>query len=181
MAYTWDDVLPGQAASSVAINALGNRVEQHELALTVTPAIAQGRCVTGQNVLTSVGLPVEFDVSDVDTSGMHSTTVLPSRYTATQPGWYLVSGRVAFAGNITGRRRIYLQVNGTPVPASGIYVAATINAIIVIPYPGTLVSLNIGDYLEMVAWQDSGVTLSINGTSPTSDANSMISLEWVSN
>ena len=147
----------------------------------LAPPICQARCDTQQTLTTSVAAVVNFTVEDVDTTDMHSTTTNPSRFTATYAGWYEVAGQVTFAANAAGRRRTYLQVNGTPVPSSGVYLAAGVAEQISVPRQSMLVFLNVGDYLEMVAWQNSGGNLAIHVTSTTTDGNSIITLKRVSN
>ncbi len=93
-----------------------------------------------------------FDTTIYDTYGGHSNTVNNSRYTAQVAGYYSVGGIVGFAANATGVRDAYIAKNGTQLG----YTTVTTNAVgsstgTFFPLSPTLVSLNVGDYVEIFA------------------------------
>jgi hypothetical protein len=99
-----------------------------------------------------------FDTESFDTDSMHSTSTNTGRITFNTPGTYLIKGALLYAANATGRRTASLRVNGatyiveegiltwgagasTPAVCSQLYKAAA------------------GDYVELMAYQDSGGSL----------------------
>lgn len=101
-----------------------------------------------------------FDSERFDTDGLHSTASNTSRLTAPVAGIYFVSGNIRWAANGTGRRDLYIVVNGTTTvaadsrpPVSG---ADPIDQSI-----STLVNLAAGDYVELQVYQSSGGALNV--------------------
>lgn len=124
----------------------------------LTPIIAQMRQTTLQSVNSSTFTALTFTTEDVDTAAGHSTSSNTSRYVATVAGWYQVSGAVCFANNATGRRGSAWAVNGTTLNGSEALVQTASN-IISVPSRTMLVQLGIGDYVELMGWQESGGAL----------------------
>ena len=109
---------------------------------------------------------------------MHSDSVNTSRATANYPGEYLVSGTYSTAANATGVRGVQWAVNGTAVNNSGsneTSVTANIANVVAVTMR---VYLNIGDYVELQAFQSSGGALLTNVGSGNA---SRLSIGWVSN
>lgn len=129
------------------------------------------RCLLRQTVVQSIptagtGAALAWDTHDQDTAGGHSTTVNNSRYTAQYAGWYQISGGVVLSSGV-GRREVWFRVNGTDVAASesGIHLGTAA----IITGPNSRIGeiyLNVGDYVELIAYQDSGgaVNTWITGT-----------------
>lgn len=113
-----------------------------------------------QSLTTATLTALTFNSERVDVGGMHSTSVNTSRITVPtgEGGWYDFGGNVEFAANVTGDRRAYLRVNGTT------YVAVAATPALV---GGSTSFLNVtckyqlaaGDYIELVAFQNSGGAL----------------------
>lgn len=118
-----------------------------------------------QSLANNTLTPINFDTEDVDNAGMHSTSVNTSRMTAVYPGWYRVTGQVCTGVSSTGRRGGQWQVNGSARSASTAYVAAP-TGVPEVPMRTTSLFLNVGDYVELCAFQDSGGSLNtvISGT-----------------
>lgn len=101
-----------------------------------------------------------FDTETLDDGGLHSTSVNTSRITVPSDGagWYSIGGCVRFAANTTGYREIKVQLNGATdlaimrVPNSG--ATDDVRVTIHTEYP-----LAVGDYVELVATQNSGGAL----------------------
>lgn len=109
------------------------------------------------NVATAIGLNTE----STDVGGLHSTTVNTSRATAGKAGWYRLEGGGVFAAAAgAGQRQLYLRVNGTTFVAldgSGNPGAADL----VPATPSTSIELAAGDYVELVALQNSGAAVNL--------------------
>ena len=114
------------------------------------------------------GLAVSFDTNDNDTNGFHSTTVNPTRITvpAGYGGLYLFVGQLEYQTGSAGIREAYIRKNGVDT-SSGWLGYNTMN-----PLQTTntnriqvvvLAWLSGGDYMELMAFQSSGGTLTIDG------------------
>lgn len=116
-----------------------------------------------QSTTTAVWALILMQSEETDNDGMHSTSSLTSRLTAVTPGWYQVSGQVAFSGTSNvGSRNARLAVNGSAVTASG-QTTTTGNAGVGIANLTTrAVFLNAGDYVEIQGMQTSGAALLTN-------------------
>lgn len=64
---------------------------------------------------TAVSNPIDWDVEDWDTSGLHESVTNPERITILTAGIYLVTAGVNFNVDATGRRVLGFQLNGTDV------------------------------------------------------------------
>jgi hypothetical protein len=111
------------------------------------------------------GSAVTFDTEAVDTDGMHSTGTNTSRLTAVTPGYYVVTGHVVFASNATGERQAWLLINGTGSRIGfGTTLAMTGASHVTAVIASTTLFLNVGDYVEMFAYQSSGGALNTDVT-----------------
>jgi hypothetical protein len=122
-----------------------------ELRQTVAQSIANG----------GSGTAVNLDTEDIDNDGMHSTVTNTSRVTAQTAGRYQFGGGVVYAANATNRRICWWALNGTAVTGSE---ATTAGSAVAGGSTGPAartksVFLNVGDYVELVAFQDSGGVL----------------------
>lgn len=173
------DFTDGVATSSEANSYIRDPIRflQKPPIAKLTATAAQNHTSTGNWQALTWG--AEIVDSDVDNVGGHDNSTNPSRYTARYAGWYLVAASVVWASNTTGRRGLKFVVNGTPVLSGSVFWAATIAASIEIPSKTDLVYLNVGDYVETHAFQDSGGNLSMNGTA--SETNGGMTVVWVSN
>ena len=95
-----------------------------------------------------------------DTDTMHSTSSNTSRLTATTAGLYVITASVDFAANATGVRSAQLQVNGATVIALSTIASAGAGNDTVISL-ATTYYLNATDYVEMLAFQNSGGALNV--------------------
>jgi hypothetical protein len=113
--------------------------------------------------------PMALDSENVDSEGGHSTTTNTSRYVCQVAGWYWISSAVTFGVNSTGSRAVAVMVNGGAKIATvtGAPPANSWNGI-----AGDMLYLNVNDYVETGAWQNSGVAMSPTAVSLT--------LFWVS-
>lgn len=106
-----------------------------------------------------VGLALPYDSERFDTHNMHDTTTNTSRLTCKTAGLYLLCGGLTFAANSTGRRRVYIRLNGSTTLAAHEQNASPIYETFL--DITTLYKLVVGDYVEIVGYQDSGSSLSV--------------------
>jgi len=108
----------------------------------------------------SNGATVTFtlDAENYDTDGFHSTTVNNSRITipSGKAGYYLITGIATYQnGGTSGQRDFWIQKNGT-TDLANVVDAKTAN------FLGMSISdiqyLSVGDYIQMLGYQDSGST-----------------------
>lgn len=121
--------------------------------------------------ITTSGTPqaITFDTEVEDTGAMHSTSVNTSRITVPTGGngWYRFGGCVRFAASATGYRELKIRANGVTdlviqrAPNSG----ATDDSRVAIHGEYPLVA---GDYIELVATQNSGGALNATAVVPYS-------------
>lgn len=144
----------------------------------MAPPICQARQTVAQSLANNTATVLTLDSEDVDSTGMHSTVTNTGRLTAVYPGWYAMLPGYSSAGNATGQRVMSLQVNGTGVNGSG---ATEPSPIAAISSRGTgrpmLVFLNVGDFVELSALQNSGGALN---TAVTTSEQSTLGAVWVS-
>jgi hypothetical protein len=113
---------------------------------------------------TTLTWDVEYVDDDPDHVGGHDNAVNNSRYTARYAGHYGFGGGVSFVANAVGVRGSRWAVNGVALAASGVVVQAVTTAAITTEIPATAIVfyLNLGDYVEMQAFQSSGGALLTN-------------------
>lgn len=146
------------------------------------PPRAELRATAAQSIPNAVGTVVNFDTADVDTDpdgvGGHNPAVNPSRYVARYPGWYKCSGGCVFVANVTGRRIVWFKVNGVDQPGSEATTAGSAGGATGPAIRAKLLYLAIGDYVELVAFQESGAALN---TAVGSFEQPSMTVQWVSN
>lgn len=123
---------------------------------------------TTQSIGNNTDVAVLFDTDEDDPEDMHDTSSNTSRITLPRAGWWIVGGGLGFASNATGYRQASILLNGTtPIaldlrPAvSGVATRIAIS---------TLRYFDAGDYIELIARQNSGGSLStehVSGALPT--------------
>lgn len=103
---------------------------------------------------------VDFDTENLDTGPFHGATN-ESRLIAGEDGVYGYGACIIFAANATGFRRIKLRKNGTDFIAAAAVMAITTASEpteLPIAFEGILEA---GDYIEIVAYQNSGGSLNV--------------------
>lgn len=154
------------------------------ISYALSPPVFRGRANATQSITASTWTSLNLGIEDVDTdpsgAGGHSTSVNTSRFVAVYAGWYAVGGGAHFAANVTGRRGMRFAVNGVLVEASGSFVQATSASATTVPGTMELVFLNVGDYVEVQAFQESGGALN-TGNTGSNEGNSRLDVKWVSN
>lgn len=118
--------------------------------------LASLRQTAAQSIAHNTFTTLTFNVEDLDTAGGHSTSVNTSRYTAQRAGRYLLLGGVSFVGNSTGARGGNWLKNGSNIPRGQfIYGAAPAPIATQVSGRPVIVTLSVGDYIELQAFQSS--------------------------
>lgn len=100
-----------------------------------------------------------FNTEDYDTDSIHDNGVAPSRLTCQTAGLYLIIGQAEWQSNTSGRRALVIRLNGTTYIAISDDIASGPNGQVVM----TTWLLGVGDYIELMAFQDSGTNLNVIG------------------
>lgn len=143
----------------------------------LAPPRAQLRQTAAQTLANNTSTAITFTTEDFDSEGGHSTSSNTSRYVAAYAGWYLVTGGIAYSNSATGARYAWLRVNGSDLAGS----MASLTSVGASDFAGVnvrsrYVSLNVGDYVEIVGHQTSGGNLD-TVVSPTRN-QSTLSVVW---
>lgn len=143
---------------------------------------AELRQSSAQTIATATFTAITFNAFDLDDdlagTGGHDTVTNNSRFTAQYPGWYRISGGIAFANSTTGVRIGQIRVNGTAVNGSRAIVPAASSGVhsMIVTVRTKQVFLNVLDYVELYGYQDTGGNLN---TDATTDLQSSMSVCWV--
>ncbi|MEU1800909.1 hypothetical protein [Streptomyces sp. NPDC019937] len=131
---------------------------------------------SAQSISNGTFTSITIDTEVIDSDGGHSTSTNTSRYTCQVAGTYAVGGSVCFPANSTGSRGVRLAVNGSSVQGvASLIPAATGNSCGT--QVATILSLSVGDYVEIQGYQTSGGALN---TATASDLASQLWALWVS-
>ena len=160
--------IPTEAPGNFWTSALWNANILGGLNYLFSPVRFKAYSSTTQSIATgTTPVSLTLDTEIVDSDGGHSTTTNTSRYVAQTAGLYFVTGTVTFATNATNTRTLQVLVNGAAVFGAGVQAAPAPNRGATVT-TATLVQLNVGDYVEIAAWQDSGgALLTTNSTANT--------------
>ena len=135
--------LAGQELSVAAIEAIAN------------PPRARVLQSVAQSIPNLTFTAITFTEQDFVKDVTHDVGVDSTRLTITVAGIYLLTGALCFATNGTGVRAVAWRKNGVDIPGGGSNVAAyTPGQPLVVARP-TMVSLVVGDYVQMFGSQSS--------------------------
>lgn len=169
-------------ASGVATSSEANAYIRDPIRFLLNKPAAELRQTVAQSIPDATWTSITFTTEDLDSdptgTGAHSTSSATSRYVAVYAGWYRVGGGVEFSVSGTGQRGVAWAVNGTLVNASRTFISATAAVGMDAPARTKMVFLNVGDYVELQAYQNSGGPLN---TFATSEAASSMSVAWERN
>jgi hypothetical protein len=178
---TW---VNGEYVSDATLN--GPNGIRDALRFLLDPPRCKCRQTAAQSIPTGTWTPVTFTTEDYDNeataaylsgTGMHDPATNPSRVVAQTAGSYLVTAIAYFATSSAGARGAKLTVNGVVLPNSQILVGANPTATRPTGVPTTnIISLSVGDYVELQAFQDSGGALS---TTFGTDSGSLLIARWI--
>lgn len=114
-----------------------------------------------QSIPNNTATTLAFNSERNDTDTIHDTVTNNSRLTCKTAGVYAISGTLEYATNATGERSVAIRLNGTT------YIAAAANSggISVTQLSCTTqYIMAVNDYIELIAFQDSGGALNVNST-----------------
>src|SRR3990167_715880 len=123
------------------------------------------------SVLTNSSTALTFDSERYDTDNIHSVVSATGRLTCVTPGKYFIHGHITWATNadVDDRCVLFIQLNGATNIASVTLPRAAIMATRAMDQSiGTIYDLAVGDYVELVAYQNSGSTLTVSAVSKNS-------------
>jgi hypothetical protein len=167
---TW---VTGQVVTAAQLNAnLRDAIN-----FLISPPLAILRQTVAGSFTSATWTQVSFDTEDIDRDSGHSTVTNTSRYTAQTAGYYLCAGKISFASNATGRRWTRWDVNGSEINATRLGFAPSNGDVSEIPACSRWIFLNVGDFVELKGYQDSGGALN---TVVTSGDQPMANLQWMS-
>lgn len=155
--YTW---LADEIPSSANMNA-----RLYDVAtFLMNPPMVRLRKTTTQNILNSTVTPVSWDLVEIEQTNMWSST-LPTRLQPSVPGWYFGNAGISFFNNATGYREMDVRKNNSGTDrvlrtkcdawTDSVQTVTTRGHTFLEQFNGTT------DYIEVTAWQNSGVTLSL--------------------
>lgn len=146
--------------------------------LLSTPLLEVRNITTPTSCTNGAWTTLTFNTEDVDSAGMHSTSVNTSRATAVYPGWHQCSGATSFEADATGQRGARWAKNGTAIDAGEVLINTTGAFGPSVAARTKQIFLNVGDYVELQAYQNRGSALN---TSVLSTSQAGMSVRWVSN
>jgi hypothetical protein len=116
-----------------------------------------------QNTSNATNTILTFDSESLDTDGYHSTVTNTGRITIPtgKGGKYLIISTIRFDSNSTGRRINEIHKNGSKIKELEWATPGSTYPTLSTSYILDLVAT---DYLETIAWQNSGGTLAVYGT-----------------
>jgi hypothetical protein len=117
---------------------------------------------TNQSIPNATFTPLAFDSERFDTDAMHDATTNNTRLTCKTAGKYLIIANVRWALNANNQRDLRLRVNGTTLIADVLLKVSTTDPILL--NISTIYDLAVNDYVEAVAYQDSGGALDVINT-----------------
>lgn len=114
-----------------------------------------------QSINNATATAISLDAETNDSDAFHNNATNNSRLTVPtgKAGLYAISGVVQFASNAAGYRQLQIQLNGATILSSFV-VAPTTTVTSVLGE--TKYYLNDGDYIELLAYQNSGGALNVN-------------------
>jgi hypothetical protein len=110
-------------------------------------------------VANATDVPITFDTERFDTDTIHSTSVNTNRLTCKTAGLYLIGGSVQWALANGGNREIALRVNGTTEIDRDLGQIDAAPAVALAQNLATIYKLAVNDYVELIAWQNSSVSI----------------------
>lgn len=120
---------------------------------------------TTLSIANVTGTVIGFDSEDYDNGGLHSTSVNTSRITIPTggDGYYCCFGAATFEPNGTGGRATILAKNGAAVGAQ--CTTGAVASLHNCPFITKIIHLAAADYIEIIAYQDSGGNLNVGNAS----------------
>jgi len=118
------------------------------------------------------GSAVAFNTERFDTDTIHDTVTNNSRLTCKTAGKYLIVGNVDWEGASTGTRALSIRAGGSTIEASVWSPPNGTNALR--QSVSCLLDMAVNDYVELVAFQDTGSNKNVTSSANFSPAFSMV-------
>lgn len=160
----------------VAITQAVNDLLAADTLLAADRPTAQLRHGISVNIPPNQWTPLEYNQAHVDSHGGWNSAA-PTRYTAQQPGWYLIAGACGWNPTATtGMRGVRWRTNGTTVLDVCEVLLPAAASVMVVPARTMLVALNPGEYIEMQVFQSATVPVATFGGFNTGGS---MTIHWV--
>lgn len=146
----------GKAADSDKLDGLDSLDFAREIAYRVS-AYRDNTAFSLTTSGTIYAIPLNQEV--YDTHAFHDNTTNPTRLTCQKAGTYVITGQVSFAANATGSRDTLLRVNGSNYVGQ-LRLSTMASGSTSVPVTA-IVTLSVGDYVELCGRQYSGGSLNL--------------------
>jgi hypothetical protein len=114
-----------------------------------------------QSIANNTLVALAFNSERYDNDTMHDNATNNSRLTAKTAGKYHIVGNVEFEANASNTRALIIRLNGaTNISFLQVPPAAVATNLVI----STTYSLSVGDYVELIAYQNSGGALNVNSS-----------------
>lgn len=156
--------------------ALWNAQVKATIDFLTSPPRFKGYATVAQSIPNNAFTSLSLDAELWDSDGGHSTVSATSRYVCQVAGTYAVVGAASIVGNATGGRGVQITVNGNAITGTELLTNNNGTG----SWSGQTVCevpLNVGDYVEVQAYQNSGGALNTNNFAPLAPA---MTVRWVS-
>lgn len=112
-----------------------------------------------QSIPNNTSTYLQFNSEYWDTESIHNNVTNNTRLTCRTAGKYLVVGQCVFEANAAGVRQVVVQQNRGDIPAGNSILPSAGGGTPTIVVVSTIFNLAIGDYVEMLTYQNSGGAL----------------------
>ncbi len=157
MAYsaprTWT---PGEYPTAAQLN----QDLRDNVAFLANPPACRVTKAAFQGITTATNTAIVFDTERYDTDSMHDTVTNNTRITIVTAGLYEVGGCIEWDANAAGTRSLGIRLNGTTFLVN-VFMDID-SAILHAQNVETTYKFAAADYVELVAWQDSGGSRTAN-------------------
>lgn len=113
------------------------------------------------NVPNAAATPIPFNQTRVQNGGLHSNSAQNTRFTIFRAGLYYISAHVQWPAVVAGYRQLQIQLNGAIVLASLTDDSLAAAPNIIDQSLSTGMYLSVADYIEIIAFQNSGGAINI--------------------
>jgi len=151
------------AATTAALASTDANVSSLQSAISALPKCAIYNSAV-QTIANSTDVALNFDSELFDTHSLHSVSTNNTRaiIPAGVAGYYLVIGTIRWSSNTAGRRVTRLTLNGVSAQVQTVYQPTA--SLACVTQVVSLLLLQWQDYIELVAYQDSGSSIDSGGT-----------------
>ena len=127
------------------------------------PQVVRATRTSNQSVANTTDTAIQFNAADdFDTNALHDISTNNTRLTASVAGYYHVIGEIKFATSTAGTQRYAkIRYNGSTLKAQSVDANAPATGVTPVIQVSTLVDLSASDYVELMAYQDSGGALNV--------------------